>query len=601
MNDSKIKVLIIDSGIYGHKVFENDSINVLFDSSNPLIASHDPTYGHGTAVYGIIRKNLDIAQIYSLHLRNVENGLSDNDLINALTYIFEKNICVDIINLSLGVSYCENKKELYDACQRLFDRGTIIVSAFTNDGSISYPAAFNNVVGVTSGELCFSTNEFEYFDDSILNVAAKGGMQRLCWIEPQYIFLGGNSFACAHVTNKIIEFMHRGIKGYHAILNEFKIVSKIKHRSSTNVLTKPSAHSIPFGINKAAIFPFNKEMHSLIRFDRLLDFEVTEIFDTKYSMFIGSTTNHILKINNSVNKRIKNINEIDFDKFDTLILGHVDEIISIIKYDIRQQLIDSALEKHKNIYAFDNITAYVPLLHRDKSFYPYLDETHVPPYRYGMLNRSTIPILAVLGTSSKQGKFTLQLHLRELFINDGYNIGQIGTEPSALLFGMDYCIPMGYNSSSAINGNDLVRYVNYIIADMEQEGKDIIIAGAQANTITYDYGNMCRYNIDLYSYLLGLYPDAVVLCINAYDSKEYIRSTIDFIQSCTRAEVIALVVFPVTVSEGYLSVHGAQRLIGDKEYLDLKNSLFESFNIPIFKLGDVSDMSDLYKVVINYF
>ena len=147
--------------------------------------------------------------------------MSDNDLIDVLTYIFEKNICVDIINLSLGVSYSENKKELYDACQRLFDRGTIIVSAFNNDGSISYPAAFNNVVGVTSGELCFSTNEFEYFDDSILNVAAKGGIQRLCWIEPQYIFLGGNSFACAHVTNKIIEFMHRGIKSYHAILNEF--------------------------------------------------------------------------------------------------------------------------------------------------------------------------------------------------------------------------------------------------------------------------------------------------------------------------------------------------------------------------------------------
>lgn len=72
---------------------------------------------------------------------------------------------------------------------------------------------------------------------------------------------------------------------------------------------------------------------------------------------------------------------------------------------------EQALWKSIRIYAFDNITAYVPLLHRNKSFYPYLDETQVPPYRYGMLNRSTIPILAVLGTSSKQGKFTLQLHI----------------------------------------------------------------------------------------------------------------------------------------------------------------------------------------------
>lgn len=516
-----------------------------------------------------------------------------------LTYIYNKNICADIINLSLGVSNCENKEALYDACQRLADRGTIIVSAFNNDGSISYPAAFNNVVGVTSGDFCFNTNEFEYFDDNVLNIAAKGGIQRLYWIEPQYIFLSGNSFACAHVTNKIIEFIYRGIKGYQDILGEFKKISKIQHRSNNNSL-KHSANAIPFQIGKAALFPFNKEMHSLVRFDRLLDFEVAEIFDTKYSMYIGSTTNHILKINNPINNTIKNINDANYDKFDTLILGHVNEIINITKYDIRKQLINSALQQHKKVYAFDNISSYIPLQH-DNFFYPHLDETNVPPYRYGMLNRSTIPILAILGTSSKQGKFSLQLLLRELFINNGYNIGQIGTEPSSLLFGMDYCIPMGYNSTSSISGNDLVRYINNIIADMEQKGKELIIAGAQANTITYDCGNMCRYNIELYSYLLGLYPDAVVLCVNAYDSIEYIRNTIKFIESSTQAEVIALVVFPITISEGYLSIHGAQRCIGEKEYFDLRETLYNSFNIPIFKLGDFSDMSDLYKVIINYF
>ena len=32
-----------------------------------------------------------------------------------------------------------------------------------------------------------------------------------------------------------------------------------------------------------------------------------------------------------------------------------------------------------------------------------------------------------------------------------------------------------------------------------------------------------------------------------------------------------------------------------------RETLYNSFNIPIFKLGDFSDMSDLYKVIINYF
>ena len=45
-------------------------------------------------------------------------------------------------------------------------------------------------------------------------------------------------------------------------------------------------------------------------------------------------------------------------------------------------------------------------------------------------------MLAIVGTSPSQGKYNLQLALRRRFLNDGYEIGQIGTEPTAQLFGM---------------------------------------------------------------------------------------------------------------------------------------------------------------------
>lgn len=52
-----------------------------------------------------------------------------------------------------------------------------------------------------------------------------------------------------------------------------------------------------------------------------------------------------------------------------------------------------------------------------------------------MLYRISTPVLAVCGTSSKQGKFTLQLELRKRFCEMGYKVGQIGTEPNSLLLG----------------------------------------------------------------------------------------------------------------------------------------------------------------------
>lgn len=64
MKSSKVNVLIIDSGVYRHKAFENDLINVVSDSNTSLLDTQDPVDGHGTAVYGIIRKSADIATIY---------------------------------------------------------------------------------------------------------------------------------------------------------------------------------------------------------------------------------------------------------------------------------------------------------------------------------------------------------------------------------------------------------------------------------------------------------------------------------------------------------------------------------------------------------
>ncbi|MBE5965651.1 MAG: DUF1611 domain-containing protein, partial [Lachnospiraceae bacterium] len=141
--------------------------------------------------------------------------------------------------------------------------------------------------------------------------------------------------------------------------------------------------------------------------------------------------------------------------------------------------------------------------------YPHVDKTDVSWNRFGKLYRMTKLIVGVFGTSSKQGKYTLQLMLRKRFVQMGYNIGQIGTEPSALLFGMDYVFPMGYNSTVSIHEYDTITYLNNAIHNMEIAGKDIIIVGSQSGTVTYDYGNLQQFAVNQYSYLLGTLPELI--------------------------------------------------------------------------------------------
>ena len=82
------------------------------------------------------------------------------------------------------------------------------------------------------------------------------------------------------------------------------------------------SNSFELKIKRAAIFPFNKEMHSLIRYHHLLSFELVDVYDVKYSFTVGASTSFLMNDMSVKNYIIKNISEVDWDSFDTLIVGH---------------------------------------------------------------------------------------------------------------------------------------------------------------------------------------------------------------------------------------------------------------------------------------
>lgn len=366
-------IVIIDSGLSDRYVHCK---RIVFPISTnevvPPIAS-----GHGTAVYNIIsQKCSDFAEIINFRILNIENGVSEEMLIDALSYI-SQNLHPDIINLSLGISECVNIQGLYNICSDLTNKGTIIVSAFDNSGSISYPAAFNNVVGVVSGNLCLKTDDFEFFDDDMVNIGAKGNLQRLAWDNPHTVFLSGNSFACAHVTSKIAEMITTSTEPItmEEILGKFKKIA-IKRYSRLPEFSFPE---LPFDIKRAVIFPFAKEAHSMVRYADLLRFKIVDIYDTKYSVKIGSNTAHLMNDANVPLYTIKNISNIEYDSFDTLILGHLDELTAAInKEDFVTNLIAATLQHKKRIFSFDDLNKY-GFVESNYIYFPAITSHNVPP------------------------------------------------------------------------------------------------------------------------------------------------------------------------------------------------------------------------------
>ena len=84
-----------------------------------------------------------------------------------------------------------------------------------------------------------------------------------------------------------------------------------------------------------------------------------------------------------------------------------------------------------------------------------------------------------------------------------------------------------------------------MLAEIERTKPDIIIVGSQSQTIHYNTGNLAFYSVHNTELLLGSEPDGVILVVNFDDPYEYIKRTINYIQSIQETTVIALVVYPI--------------------------------------------------------
>lgn len=596
MKSKTVKIAILDSGVnLEHKKFIGRTIKGKRICNDPYLGvliseDYNDDIGHGTAIYDIISSMSKDADITNYKILSNDLSIEEKDFVAILRYL-EKNFYYDIINISISTS--KYNEEMKTICDTLAEKGTIVVSSFENFGSASYPAAFASVVGVDVSESVIRVDQYEYVDGSIVNLRGRGGPFRVAWTSPPYILAKGSSYTCAYLSAYIANIMQK------SRLETIQMLKKQSYKQF-DFLTEPMC-KVPFEIHNAVLFPFNKEIHALARFSQYLEFNIIDICDLKYSGLVGASTSFLLG-GLDKNYIVKDIFEVDFSNVDTLVLGHMERYLSVMHNEIGKKILQIAIDNNLNIYSFDDLNTFNVkcTIDSEKVYTPKLVKENLV-HNFGKLYQYSKPILCVVGTSSRQGKFSLQLTLRQKFLECGYKVGQIGTEPSALLFGMDYVFPSGYHSSIPYDSWDILVCVNNLINALCIEDNDVIITGLQGTVLPYNKRNANFYPFLQQVYLQAVEPDGIVLCVNPDDDIDYIGECIKYCESVTEGKVIAIVCFPMELKKSWRGMIGIQEPLNKEKYLRVRERLIKYYNIPVYFLGDMLDIQSLANDIIDYF
>lgn len=153
----------------------------------------------------------------------------------------------------------------------------------------------------------------------------------------------------------------------------------------------------------------------------------------------------------------KMLDAADCGDFDTMVLGYFYDQLFEANIRFGNDLLAVCMKGQKNLYVYDpRLKAHIECLkgYAEPLFRMYMPEVssrlHDRVMQFRHLPKVRVPVMAVMGTSNRQGKFTAQLRLKDILKREGYAVSHISTEPQGELFGADFSFPYGYNGTVSI-------------------------------------------------------------------------------------------------------------------------------------------------------
>ena len=223
-----VTVAVVDTGISKHPALTGCVVDYRNFTSDSDIYD---TVGHGTHVSGIIGARDGLARgiapacsILSLKVLG-HSGMGTNEWVaQAVRHAIEAK--AHIISMSLGSTSPDDSVHaaVRDACTA----GVIVVCAAGNDGgSVNYPAAFAETIGVGAVDRTGTACEFSSRGKQIA-VAAPGQDITSTWLDGGYATISGTSMAAPFVSGVLALYVSAQLKAGKKVTRDsvFKALSE---------------------------------------------------------------------------------------------------------------------------------------------------------------------------------------------------------------------------------------------------------------------------------------------------------------------------------------------------------------------------------------
>ncbi len=627
-----MRIGIIDTGVdRNHKRLKNIYIEQYsFNSvSEESIKKGDcqDINGHGTGIAGIISGHNKTFKLISVNVFNEEKKIIEAKLISsAIRYLVNK--CdVKIINISLGIQSEHYPEDLLKAVREARQKDVLIIASIYYDQDLTcYPANFEEVISVASGYVKHK-KAFKLLEKgSKANIIAKGGFQRIAVPSNAFKFGVGTSYATAHFTgivaNAYIKKQWSSLKNLQEYLvnasddNLLSFIKRDKNLTMNNNNTEEKSrprivekHLIEtwFKTNKnqkIALFPADeKEIESVLKNEDLVTLNI--------GLAIGYPK--ALKKNTSYSVVRFQLTDEHFKLFDTIVVGYLTDQLDDVNVVFGFKLLEACILNNKNIVTWDKQT-YTVINELKKKYTDYSgitkligvdDKLKIKIFESTDTRfKDTIPSLCVIGTTRKQGKFTVQLKIKEILERHGLNTSFISTEPQGIFFDADFIFPMGFKSTVDIKLEDWVHVLNGVRNNIvETKAPDIFITGSQSGILPRhpSYSSLPPKSL---LYVKAIYPDAIVCSISPDDDVDFIKKTVDTTLAFTNAKVLFYCLTP------YINAVTTDDVLGtkistvklDKEAYSQKMNFFkEKLAAEVIDVTDAKNESIIAEKIFNHY
>ncbi|MEG1513351.1 MAG: S8 family serine peptidase [Clostridia bacterium] len=200
-----VHLAIIDDGVSPMRIKVKTQCYEVVDTK--CMKMEEPTYciNHATRIASVITdyqgSNIDLVSIKILDNASSYGNIAY--LVIALEWCIAHDI--DVINLSVGSIHFADRSILSPIMKRVYEKGIVVVAAYSNNGALTYPASLPYAIGVCRDlNKVLAPSDHIYYRDPLDGVDIVSGC-RTSFLETYDIEC--NSYATAEVTGKVCRYI----------------------------------------------------------------------------------------------------------------------------------------------------------------------------------------------------------------------------------------------------------------------------------------------------------------------------------------------------------------------------------------------------------